>query len=297
MRKKLMPTEQSYNRFLFTSIRKKSATIIKKDGADVLYTFGSVNEIIKCCSKLFTKECTEIDLTPQIKDGLETEIKKANAKALRTLGMAYKVLAPGEGGEDHFEIATGELYRVEQSGLTFCGFLGLKDPLREGVREAVKDMGVAGITVRMVTGDTKETATAIAKDCGILPEDHSDYIVMTGEEFNNRVGGKAFMCKSCEDRKAANKDANVINMEPTPEAEKVKVKEEKKEGGEKKAGDDDKACPVCKEKLQVTAKNMDEFNKIVNKLMVIAICRPEHKYLLVASLKYLYCDAFSNTFL
>jgi Ca2+-transporting ATPase len=66
--------------------------------------------------------------------------------------------------------------------MVFAGMVGIKDPLRPGVTEAVKDCQKAGVVVRMVTGDNKITARAIAQDCGILTP-HS--IVMEGPEFRN----------------------------------------------------------------------------------------------------------------
>jgi len=49
--------------------------------------------------------------------------------------------------------------------------VGIQDPLRAGVRESIEKCKMAGITVRMVTGDNSETAFAIAKECGILEPD------------------------------------------------------------------------------------------------------------------------------
>lgn len=65
--------------------------------------------------------------------------------------------------------------------------VGIKDPLRDGIREAVEKCYTAGVKVRMVTGDNKNTAVAIAKEAGILAKDwepsEGDYTVMEGKEF------------------------------------------------------------------------------------------------------------------
>jgi magnesium-transporting ATPase (P-type) len=63
-----------------------------------------------------------------------------------------------------------------EQGLTFYGVLGIKDPLRPDVKQAVADCHRAGINVRMVTGDNVTTARAIARECGIIKSD-SDLVI------------------------------------------------------------------------------------------------------------------------
>jgi len=282
--KTLMPNEKSYNRFLFTSMRKKSATILKKNGGEWLYTFGTVHKILEACDKILDKEGGELPLTKEKRDQIARDISVANGKALRTLGIASKPLQPGEGGDDHMETAAEEIYKVEQSGLTFLGYVGLKDPLREGVRPAVNVLHGAGITIRMVTGDTRETAIAIAKDCGILPKDITDVtkVAMTGTEFSTLVGGLKYRCPKCDEKAEAEPDKIVkIDMEIDKEVKKEVKKEEVKK--DKKM----EKCRVCDTELEGAAANMKEFKEIVKTLMVIACCSPADKYLLVSGLKYM----------
>lgn len=63
--------------------------------------------------------------------------------------------------------------------------VGIKDPLREGIADAVRQCGEGGVNVRMITGDNKTTAIAIAKEAGILQADwqpsEGDYTVMEGK--------------------------------------------------------------------------------------------------------------------
>jgi magnesium-transporting ATPase (P-type) len=71
--------------------------------------------------------------------------------------------------------------------------VGIKDPLRDGIQDAVQLCFEAGVQVRMVTGDNKDTAVAIAKEAGILRKDwepkEDDCTVMEGKEFREFVGG------------------------------------------------------------------------------------------------------------
>jgi len=71
--------------------------------------------------------------------------------------------------------------------------VAIKDPLRSSVKDAISKCQIAGITVRMVTGDNDQTAFAIAKDCGILPlnTQKSEMLdsVISGTNFEKLSGG------------------------------------------------------------------------------------------------------------
>lgn len=73
--------------------------------------------------------------------------------------------------------------------------IGVRDNPRKEVPDAIKQCHLAGITVRMVTGDNIITAKAIAKEIGLMPDDNS-LIAMEGPDFNKLVGG--IICKECK---------------------------------------------------------------------------------------------------
>jgi Ca2+-transporting ATPase len=89
------------------------------------------------------------------------------ARGLRVLAFASGPAGPlpGKGGAP--EPPSASLPEASPSGLTFLGFTGMIDPLRPGVRQAVADCALAGVEVRMVTGDHPLTALAIARDLGL----------------------------------------------------------------------------------------------------------------------------------
>lgn len=75
----------------------------------------------------------------------------------------------GEGGPNHDDLEEDGVIRIiERKGFTLIGILGIKDIIRKEVPTAVAQCQRAGITVRMVTGDNKITALAIAKECKII---------------------------------------------------------------------------------------------------------------------------------
>lgn len=125
----------------------------------------------------------EEDTKKQILKGAITSF--AN-KSLRTIGIAYKDTQIG----DIRQIESIDPERLE-GDLTFIAVAGIMDPLRPEIKRAVKVCKDAGITVRMVTGDNLLTATAIAKDSGILPPDpeisSTSFNVMEGKQFREYV--------------------------------------------------------------------------------------------------------------
>lgn len=161
-----------------------------------LMTKGGAEGILELCTHYLNENGDKEDITPQKKKDFEQWIQRYAEDALRCIGLAYKDLNPHEGGQDHDEMSVDKVNRVvEKGGFTLICVLGIRDILRDHVKEAVKTCQSAQVAVRMVTGDNKITATAIAKDCGILPENYKPhpeygmYEVTTGPEFAQRVGG------------------------------------------------------------------------------------------------------------
>ena len=154
----------------FDSDRKLMTTVHKMEDKYIVYTKGGIDELLKCS--------TSYNINGEIKQDLE-EYKKtieinneAMAKeALRVLAMAYKEL-------DH--IPTKEEIKDLESNLTYIGMVGMIDPPREEAKEAVKKCKKAGIKTVMITGDHKITATAIAKELGILENEEE---AITGTEL------------------------------------------------------------------------------------------------------------------
>lgn len=102
-------------------------------------------------------------------------------QSLRTIGIIYKDFPqwPPVGAENPDDPSQAADLGALLQDMTYLGVVGIQDPLRPGVPEAVEKCRHAGVIVRMVTGDNIVTAKAIATDCGI----YSDGIVMEGPEF------------------------------------------------------------------------------------------------------------------
>jgi magnesium-transporting ATPase (P-type) len=106
-----------------------------------------------------------------MKSNMLNIITQMATMALRTICFAYKDLQENEGGHNHQDMdADGVLRAIEKKGFVVVCIFGIKDIIRPEVPDAVAQCMKAGITVRMVTGDNKITAMAIAKECKIIGE-------------------------------------------------------------------------------------------------------------------------------
>ena len=166
----------------FDSDRKLMTTVHEADGKYIVYTKGGVDELLA--------KCTKYIINGEIKEDLEVfkeEIKNVNDKmassALRVLAMAYKEL-------DH-EPTNEEMKNMEKE-LIYVGMVGMIDPPRLEVKDAVQKCKKAGIKTVMITGDHKATAIAIAKTLGILKKEDeaitgSELEAMSQEELEKNV--------------------------------------------------------------------------------------------------------------
>ena len=133
---------------------------------------GGLDEVLAVCDKIIING----DVRPLKQDDID-KIHEANEAmanaALRVLAMAYK-----DCDEAPREVSIGEM----ESGLIFTGLLGMIDPARPEVVEAVARCGTAGIRPIMITGDHKITALAIAREIGIFRDGDT---AITGSELEN----------------------------------------------------------------------------------------------------------------
>lgn len=172
----------------FDSKRKCMGTVIKTNGIYRLFVKGASELMVKECSKIInygeSLSADPLDLTEEQRNMFLDTIETYASKSLRTIAILYQDFpqwppADAQRLSDNPEMA---LFEDVFQNMTLISIVGIKDPLRDGVPDAVRDCQKAGVTVRMVTGDNLLTAKAIAKDCGILTDDAN---IMEGQEFRN----------------------------------------------------------------------------------------------------------------
>lgn len=155
----------------FDSTRKMMSTIHKNSGGFRIITKGAPEVILSRCRK-YKENKNIFDLNDNVVRRIESLNSKMAQKALRVIAVAYKDINNIEGKIDSKNI---------ENDLIFVGLIGMIDPPREGVKEAVSTCKKAGIKTVMITGDHIVTAKAIAKELGI--SDNND-LAITGKELD-----------------------------------------------------------------------------------------------------------------
>ena len=293
---KYLKDESSYKQFPFDSKRKRMTTFVKNrdfpTGYRLLSKGGGENARVFCHYYLDPNTGEKKPLDDSVSMHIKQSIEEFNKDKLRSLYIAYKDLS-------EYEYENCEKYGknnklIDEYDLVFLAVFGIKDSLRDGVKEAVKKCHEASVNVIMVTGDNIVTATAIAKDCGILgndinlknlgpkdietdpelmnnPSKKENYIqslldnqprALTGNSFYTSVGG--LICEVCQE------ETNLCKC-PKTESEAKQIAE--------KTGEE------IKRVKRDVIKDMDNFQIITKRLKVMARSQPLHKYALVLGLK------------
>lgn len=151
----------------FDSERKMFTTLNKIDNDIYILCKGSMDSLIE-----------KVDLTKSEKKNVLDKVKTLSKDALRTLGFAYKKI-------NYIPKDIKELEK-EENNLSFAGILGMIDPPRESVKKSVELCKNAGIRPIMITGDSIDTATAIAKNVGIIDNDNEAMLGSELDKYNDK---------------------------------------------------------------------------------------------------------------
>ena len=151
----------------FDSERKMFSTLNKIDNDIYILCKGSMDSLIE-----------KVNLTKSEKKNVLDKVKTLSKDALRTLGFAYKKI-------NYIPKDIKELEK-EENNLSFAGILGMIDPPRESVKKSVELCKNAGIRPIMITGDSIDTATAIAKNVGIIDNDNEAMLGSELDKYNDK---------------------------------------------------------------------------------------------------------------
>lgn len=156
------------NEIPFTTENKYMATEVKSPlaGKRVVYVKGAPEIVASKCAVI----CGGVD-----RKEIDSQLLAYQNQAMRTLGFAYQVLEDGD-----IAIEDGKLVA---SNLQFLGITAISDPVRADVPAAVAECMNAGISIKIVTGDTPGTAKEIGRQIGLWKDTDTDENILTGPEF------------------------------------------------------------------------------------------------------------------
>lgn len=174
----------------FDSARKCMASVVRmENGIFRMYVKGASEIMLGKCSRIISDPTQGITDRPMSPESFQVSTDIINAyasRSLRTLGFVYRDFEqwPPKGAKVSADDSSKADFDSVFKEMVFLAVVGIQDPLREGVREAVRQCRKAGVFVRMVTGDNVATARAIAQDCGILTQGG---LVMEGPVFRRQT--------------------------------------------------------------------------------------------------------------
>ncbi|KAK7330958.1 hypothetical protein VNO77_25165 [Canavalia gladiata] len=165
----------------FNSEKKRMGVVLEfpEGGGLRAHCKGASEIILAACDRVINSNGDVVSLDEESSNYLKNIINQFASEALRTLCLAYMELENGFSADAPIPV----------SGYTCIGVVGIKDPVRPGVKESVEVCRSAGIMVRMVTGDNINTAKAIARECGILTDDG---IAIEGPDFREKTQEELF---------------------------------------------------------------------------------------------------------
>ncbi|KAH9661199.1 calcium-transporting ATPase 4 endoplasmic reticulum-type [Citrus sinensis] len=184
--------EQRFATLEFDRDRKSMGVLVNSSsGNKKLLVKGAVENLLERSSFVQLLDGSVVELDQYSRDLILQSLQEMSSTALRCLGFAYKddlrEFETYDGDEDHPAhqlLLNPTNYSSIESRLVFVGMVGLRDPPREEVRQAIEDCKAAGIRVMVITGDNKNTAEAICREIGVFGahEDISSQSI-TGKEF------------------------------------------------------------------------------------------------------------------
>ncbi|MCB2301052.1 calcium-translocating P-type ATPase, PMCA-type [Clostridium tagluense] len=181
----------------FSSKSKRMSTVIEEEEGSTVLTKGAPEIILELC-KYEHISCNEVELNAARRKEILDEIEILQKKSMRVLGFAY--------GNISGEVAMATEQGTLEDDLVFTGFVGIRDPLRLDVKEAIETARHAGVTTKMLTGDNINTAIAIGEELGLLGSANraveATYIdTLSDEELKDEITTISIVARSKPDTK------------------------------------------------------------------------------------------------
>jgi Ca2+-transporting ATPase len=176
----------------FSSRRKRMSTLDEIDGTLTLHTKGAPSILLPYCGRALDNGT--------IRPLTETDRERIAAQLLRFEREGYRVLllAAREWTE-----SVRDLLERDETDLIFVGMVAISDPARPEVKATIEELRGAGIQVKMITGDSPETAMSIARDVGLIAAEATRTVVIEGAELERMVTAARAAHSSASDKEIA----------------------------------------------------------------------------------------------
>jgi Ca2+ transporting ATPase len=165
--------------FEFSRDRKMMSVLVKLNGSGALFVKGAPESVLERCTSALVNGRT-IPFTAELRADLLERTASYGANGLRTLALAYVNVQDIDSA--HYKSESTKDYARFEQNLTFVSIVGMLDPPRPEVRQAVANCRAAGIRVICITGDNKGTAETICRQIGIFGADED----LTGKSYTGR---------------------------------------------------------------------------------------------------------------
>jgi P-type Ca2+ transporter type 2C len=185
----------------FSSARKMMSTVDKRDDDSlVMRTKGAVTKLLPRSTYIMHNN-QPVPLTPALEDQIHAQTLRFEQEGYRVFGFA----------ERNFTGDPETVDEDDEKDLVFLGLLALSDPARPEVRDTIQLLKGAGVTAKMVTGDSPNTALSIAKDIGLVSRDTTTDAIVTSVELEKEIESAharidADTSLSADQKRAARKD-------------------------------------------------------------------------------------------
>lgn len=165
--------------FEFSRDRKMMSVLVRRNGTGALFVKGAPESVLERCTSVLVNGTT-IPLSAELRSALLHQTLSYGSQGLRTLALAY--VEETDMDPSHYQTDSTADYARFERDLVFVSLVGMLDPPRPEVKQAVANCKAAGIRVICITGDNKRTAETICRQIGIFGEDED----LEGKSYTGR---------------------------------------------------------------------------------------------------------------
>ncbi|KAH6837915.1 autoinhibited Ca2+ -ATPase [Perilla frutescens var. hirtella] len=171
--------------FPFNSEKKRGGVAVKMSNSEIrVHWKGAAEIVLASCTSYIDADDNVVEMGEEKLSFFRKAIEDMASGSLRCVAIAYRMCEMDKVPTSEEEL---DNWQLPEGDLILLAIVGIKDPCRPGVRDAVQLCINAGVKVRMVTGDNLQTARAIALECGILGSnaDATEPNLIEGKTFRN----------------------------------------------------------------------------------------------------------------